>query len=111
MQHMQNNNIPSHLAAIINKRLQEAPRPRNEPLVRTEPIKQVFLGKAALTSDPERSLVSAKWDAYGRLVLQFDTKLRLYIWADATVTLNTSNLPGTTPGTVKTPAYHFMMAG
>ena len=32
------------------------------------------------------------------------TKVRFYLWADATVTLNSVNLPGTTPGTVTSPA-------
>jgi hypothetical protein len=31
-------------------------------------------------------------------------KARFYLWADATVTLDTTNLPGTTAGTVKLPA-------
>ena len=39
------------------------------------------------------------------------TRLRFYIWGDATVDLHTTNLPGTTPGTVLTPAYRFLMAG
>lgn len=64
--------VPSHLAAILKQRLAEPSRPFPEPVVRKEPIKQVFLGKSALTSDPDRSLVSAKWDAAARLVLQFD---------------------------------------
>ena len=38
------------------------------------------------------------------------TKLRFYIWGDATVYLKTSDLPGTTPGTVTKPAYRFSMA-
>lgn len=38
------------------------------------------------------------------------TKLRFYIWGDATVTLYTTDLPGTTPGTVTKPAYRFLMA-
>lgn len=38
------------------------------------------------------------------------TKLRYYIWGDATVTLKTSDLTGTTPGTVTKPAYRFTMA-
>lgn len=37
------------------------------------------------------------------------TKLRFYIWGDATVTLKTSDLTGTTPGTVTKPAYRFLM--
>ena len=38
------------------------------------------------------------------------TKLRFNIWGDATVTLYTTDLPGTTPGTVTKPAYRFLMA-
>lgn len=38
------------------------------------------------------------------------TKLRYYIWGDATVTLKTTDLAGTTPGTVTKPAYRFTMA-
>lgn len=37
------------------------------------------------------------------------TKLRFYIWGDATVTLKTTDLPGTTAGTVTKPAYRFLM--
>jgi len=33
-----------------------------------------------------------------------DTQVRFYIWSDATVTLNSTDLPGTTPGTVTLPA-------
>ena len=39
------------------------------------------------------------------------TKIRFYIWGDSTVTLRTTDLPGTTPGTVTLPAYRFLMAG
>lgn len=38
------------------------------------------------------------------------TKLRFYIWGDSTVTLKTTDLPGTTAGTVTKPAYRFLMA-
>lgn len=38
-------------------------------------------------------------------------KIRFYIWGDSTVTLRTTDLPGTTPGTVTLPAYRFLMAG
>ena len=38
------------------------------------------------------------------------TKLRFYIWGDATITLKTTDLPGTTAGTVTKPAYRFLMA-
>jgi len=39
------------------------------------------------------------------------TKIRYYLWGDATVTLKTTNLPGTTPGTVTLPAYRLTLAG
>ena len=32
------------------------------------------------------------------------TKVKFYLWANATVTLNSVDLPGTTPGTVTSPA-------
>jgi len=38
------------------------------------------------------------------------TKVRLQLWADATVTLVTSDLIGTTPGTVKLPAFRMNIA-
>ena len=38
------------------------------------------------------------------------TKLRFYIWGDATVNLKTSDLPGTAAGTVTKPAYRFLIA-
>lgn len=38
------------------------------------------------------------------------TKIRYYIWGDATITLKTSNLPGTTAGTVVVPAFKLQMA-
>lgn len=61
-----NTPMPSHLSAIINKR---ATAPSDTSV---QPIRQAFLGKNALTSNPERSLVSASWDANARLQLQFD---------------------------------------
>lgn len=39
------------------------------------------------------------------------TKIRYYLWGDATVTLKTTDLPGTTPGTVTLPAYRLTLAG
>lgn len=39
-----------------------------------------------------------------------NTKLRFNIWGDATITLKTTDLPGTTAGTVTLPAYRFQMA-
>ena len=39
------------------------------------------------------------------------TKIRYYLWGDATVSLVTSNLPGTTAGTVILPAYRLTLAG
>lgn len=38
------------------------------------------------------------------------SKLRLYIWGDSTIYLKSTDLPGTTPGTVTLPAYRYMMA-
>ena len=38
------------------------------------------------------------------------TKYRFYIWADATVNLVTTDLPGTTPGTVTLPAIRLSLA-
>jgi len=38
-------------------------------------------------------------------------KIRFNIWGDATVTLKTTDLPGTTPGTVTLPAFRFVIAG
>ena len=61
--------LPSHLAAVLQKRAVEP----SEPLPEATPrIKQAFLGKNALVPDAERSLVSASWDANARLQLQFD---------------------------------------
>jgi hypothetical protein len=39
-----------------------------------------------------------------------NTKARFYLWADATVTLNSVNLPGTTAGTVVVPAARLTLA-
>jgi hypothetical protein len=63
-----NTTVPSHLAAIINKRAGVG----SDASSSSQPIKQAFLGKSALTSDASRSLVSASWDANARLLLQFD---------------------------------------
>lgn len=39
-------------------------------------------------------------------------KLKIYVWASsATITLNTINVPGTTPGTVTIPAVRLMLSG
>ena len=38
------------------------------------------------------------------------TQLRFYVWGDATVTLKTTDLPGTTAGTVTLPAFQLMLA-
>jgi hypothetical protein len=38
------------------------------------------------------------------------TQIRFYVWGDATVNLITSNLPGTTAGTVKKPAFRITIA-
>jgi hypothetical protein len=39
------------------------------------------------------------------------SQIRFNIWSDSGVILNTVDLPGTIPGTVQVPAYHFTMAG
>jgi hypothetical protein len=39
-----------------------------------------------------------------------NTKVKLYVWADATVSVKTTDLPGTTPGTVTTPAVRILWA-
>ena len=39
------------------------------------------------------------------------TKIRYYLWGDATVYLKTADLTGTTPGTVTLPAYRLTLAG
>lgn len=38
------------------------------------------------------------------------TKIRYFVWGDATITLKTTDLPGTTAGTVTVPAYKLQMA-
>ena len=38
------------------------------------------------------------------------TKIRYYIWGDSTITLKTTDLAGTTPGTVTVPAFKLQMA-
>jgi hypothetical protein len=38
------------------------------------------------------------------------TMLRFYVWGDATITLKTTDLPGTTPGTVVKPAFRILVA-
>ena len=38
------------------------------------------------------------------------TKIRYYIWGDSTITLRTTDLPGTVAGTVTVPAYKLQMA-
>jgi len=49
-------------------------------------------------------IVGARYYAMG-------TKVRYYLWGDATVTLKTTDLPGTTAGTVTLPAYRLTLAG
>lgn len=39
------------------------------------------------------------------------TKIRYYVWGDATVYLKTTELPGTTAGTVTVPAYRYTLSG
>lgn len=65
--------VPSHLAAVLQKRAVEPSSTIPEPLVKQNSIKQEFLGKNALVADPERSLVSADFNEKNQLVLQFDT--------------------------------------
>ena len=67
--------VPSHLRAILEARKAvstEVEEDQEIPL-----IHQAFLGKNALTPNQERSLVSARWDEQGRLILQFDTGERI----------------------------------
>lgn len=68
------NALPAHLAAVLGVCTQEVQKAAVEPLNEPQryPIKQAFLGKNALVSDPNRSLTSASWDNFGRLILQFD---------------------------------------
>lgn len=39
------------------------------------------------------------------------SKIRVHLYSDATVNINTSSLPGTTPGTVLIPAFRLLIAG
>jgi hypothetical protein len=39
-----------------------------------------------------------------------NTKIRYYIWADSAVSLQTVNLPGTTPGTAAVPAFKLQIS-
>ena len=64
---------PAHLAAVLQKRAVEPSDSLPEPSVKTNTIKQEFLGKNALVADPERSLVAADFNEKNQLVLQFDT--------------------------------------
>lgn len=70
---------PSHLQAVIEaaklKKSQSEILPEKE---QDNKINKVFLGKNAIDSDPERSLVSADWDKNGRLVLTFDDGEKIY---------------------------------
>ena len=47
----------------------------------------------------------------GARYYEIGTKIRYYLWGDATVYLKTADLPGTTPGTVTLPAYRLTLAG
>lgn len=55
-------------------------------------------------TETQLTIVGSRYYAMG-------TKVRYYLWGDATVTLKTTNLPGTTPGTVTLPAYRLTLAG
>lgn len=57
--------VPAHVKAVME--VAKASEQKEEPRIR-----QAFLGKNALTPDSSRSLVSASWDDFGRLILQFD---------------------------------------
>ena len=65
--------VPAHLSAVLQKRSQGYSEQLPEPDEKPQHIKQAFLGKNALVPDPERSLVSADFNAKNQLVLQFDT--------------------------------------
>ena len=59
-----------------------------------------------LTNGTETQLIIV-----GARYYEVGTKIRYYLWGDATVTLKTTDLPGTTPGTVTLPAYRLTLAG
>ncbi len=61
--------LPSHVQAILDLKKQA---PIQQVNTDSGKISQAFLGKNALESDPDRSLVSAVWDKNGRLILTFD---------------------------------------
>ena len=61
--------IPSHLKAVLDAKIQKQSQITEQP---RNTIRKEFLGKNAITADPERSLVSASWDGQGRLILMFD---------------------------------------
>ena len=55
-------------------------------------------------TETQLTIVGSRYYAMG-------TKIRYYLWGDATVTLKTTDLPGTTAGTVTLPAYRLTLAG
>ena len=55
-------------------------------------------------TETQLTIVGSRYYATG-------TKIRYYLWGDATITLKTTDLPGTTPGTVTLPAYRLTLAG
>lgn len=67
--------IPSHLKFIIenHNKPKEVEVEKKSEGSKVEPkIRKEFLGANAIESDSTRSLVSARWDDKGRLILQFD---------------------------------------
>lgn len=54
--------------------------------------------------ETQLTITSARYYAVG-------TKIRFNIYGDATVTLKTTDLPGTIPGTVTLPAFRVLFAG
>ena len=61
------------------------------------------LTRLANAVETQVTLVASQYYAVG-------TQLRFYIWGDATVNLKTTDLPGTTAGTVTLAAFHLMIA-
>lgn len=55
-------------------------------------------------TETQLTIVGSRYYATG-------TKIRYYLWGDATITLKTTDLPGTTPGTVTLPAYRLTLVG
>lgn len=60
--------VPQHVQALLDRTVQQANEPENKAQ-----INRAFLGKSALPSDQERTLVSADFNDKNQLVLLFDT--------------------------------------